>query len=214
MQEIIGMAHPTEDALERFVMRKSADLELEVVESHVIGCQDCLDRVSELEIFVQACRDALPVFRQEHALKPAKASAAKWFRELIPQLPKWSWAPALAVVALLGVILPNLHQPTGSRFDAILRASRGIETSPVLPRRTVIRLHLDAIDLPAGLVDVEVVDAEGLLVWSGSSAAQADQVTAETPRLESGTYFARLYPMPDGHVDRTRLLREFAFQVK
>jgi len=210
----IGIAHPTEDALERFAMRKSTDTELDEVEGHILGCPACLDSVLGLESFVQACRDAFPEFHREQALLPAKAKPRSWIRPFSLMLPKWSWAPALAALAFLAVILPALRQPTRASFDATLSASRGIEAGALLPAHTVVRLHLDAIDLPAGAAQVELVDGEGRPVWSGSATAQADGIIVETPRLEPGIYFARVYPVQDGHLDSNQLLREFAFQVR
>ncbi|MGA7409263.1 MAG: hypothetical protein WBW33_02195 [Bryobacteraceae bacterium] len=211
MQE---MPHPTEDALERFAMRKSEVSELEEVEGHVLGCPVCLDRVLELESFVQACRDAIPEFHREQALLPVKARSRSWISRFSLAMPKWSWVPALAALAFMAVMLPNLGQPNRGSFDATLSASRGIEAGSLLPAHTVIRLHLDAIDLPAGVTHVEVVDGEGRPLWLGSATAQADRISVETPRLEPGTYFARLYPTQDGYPEKDHLLREFAFQVR
>ena len=212
----IRMPHPTEDALERFAMRRSEHSEREEVEGHILGCAVCLDRVLELESFVQACRDAFPEFQREQALLPVKAKPRSWIDRCSLTIPRWSWAPALAVLALLAVTVPNLHlgQPTGVNVDATLSASRGIETGSLLPSHTVVRLHLDAIDLPAGITQVELVDGEGRPLWSVSATAQADRVSVETPRLQPGAYFARLYPMQDGRPDKDHLLREFAFQVR
>ena len=209
------MEHSSEDALERFAMKRSTDSELEEVEGHILGCQVCLDRVLELESFVQACRDAIPEVNQERARLAAKAGPGNSARRFILTLPKWSWAvPALASLAFLAAIIPNLHQPTAAGLDATLSVSRGIESTPVLPARTVVRLHLDTLDLPAGATQAELVDGEGRSLWSGDVRAQADRITVRTPRLEPGVYFARLYPVQDGQPDRNHLLREFAFQVR
>lgn len=213
MQEI-RMPHPTEDALERFAMRKSEDSELEEVEGHILGCPACLDRVLELESFVQAYRDAFPEFQRGQDLLPVKARSRSWIKRFIPAMPRWSWA--LAVVALLAVTVPNLRlgQPKGASVDATLTASRGIEAGSPLPAHKVVRLHLDAIDLPAGVTEVELVDGDGRPLWSGSATAQVERISVETPPLQPGVYFARLYPIEDGHPDKDHLLREFAFQVR
>jgi hypothetical protein len=213
MQEI-SMEHPTEDALERFAMKKSTDSELGEVEGHVLGCPVCLDRVLELESFVQACRDAIPEFRKEQALIPEKTTLLNWFRGFGLTLPKLAWAPALAVLALLAVVIPNLRQSDRASVDVTLSASRGVETGPPVPARTVVRLHLDAIDIPAVDTKIELVDGQGRGVWSGDAKVQADRITIATPRLEPGTYFARLYLIQNGNADRNHLLREFAIQVR
>ncbi len=212
--EDIRIVHPTEDALERFAMRKSEDSELDEVESHVIGCPVCLNRVLELESFVQACRDAFPKFQRGQALMRVRARCWDWIRQFKLTLPKWSWAPALAVLALLAVTVPHLRQPTGAIVDATLSASRGIEAGALLPAHTAVRLHLDAIDVPAGVTQVELVDGEGRPLWSGSATTQADRISFQTPLLQPGIYFARLYPIEGGHPDKDHLLREFAFQVR
>ncbi len=135
------MPHPTEDALERFAMRKSEDSELEEVEGHIFGCPACLDRVLELESFVQACRDAFTELHREQSLLPAKAKPRSWISRFTLRLPRWSWAPALAALVLLAVTVPKLRQPTGGSVDATLSASRGTGTGPLLPAHTVVRLR-------------------------------------------------------------------------
>jgi hypothetical protein len=212
MQQI-HIAHPTEDELERFAMGKSEESELEEVEGHILICSACLDRVQELESFIQACRDAFPEFHREQArlLEPKRHRGVS---RLNFKLPKWSWAPAFAALALLTVTLSNLRQPSAGSIDATLSASRGIASSAVLPAHRVVRLHLDAIDLPAAPAQVELVDSEGRPLWSGPATAQADRIQVETPRLQPGAYFARLYPIQDGHPNKDQLLREFAFQVR
>ena len=129
------MSHPTEDALERFAMKKSAELELDEVEAHVLGCPNCLDRVLELESFVQACRDALPAFREEQSLVEAKTRRGVWLSRFSLTIPKWSWAPAMAALVVGVALLPNLHQPQHA-FDATLSAARGVESGPLLPPAT------------------------------------------------------------------------------
>ncbi len=212
MREIY-MLHPTEDELERFAMKRSEESELDEVEGHLLGCQNCLDRVLELESFVQAFRTAIPVLREEQSFAEAKVRRGTWLGWFSVAIPKWSWAPALAALVVAVVLLPVLRRPQ-STFDATLSAARGVEIGPLLPPATSIRLHLDAMDLPAAAVQVELVDGEGHPVWSGSSSAQAGRVTVETPRLKTGTYFARLYPLHDGHADPNHPFREFVFQVR
>ena len=211
MQQI-QVPHPTEDELERFAMRKSEESELEEIEGHILICPACLDRVQELESFIQACRDAFPEFHREQA----RVSEAKQRRSaaLFSRLTKWSWAPGLAALALLTLTVSNLRQPAAGSLNATLSASRGIPSGALLPAHRVVRLHLDAIDLPAAPTQVELVDSEGRPLWSGVATVQADRIQVETPRLQPGAYFARLYPMQDGHPNKNQLLREFAFQVR
>ena len=131
-------------------MKKSAELELDEVEAHVLGCPDCLDRVLELESFVQACRDAFPPSERNSHWWRRRLRRGVWLSRFSLTIPKWSWAPALAALVVGVALLPNLHQPQQT-FDATLSAARGVESGPCCHLRIPMRLHLDAIDLAAGL---------------------------------------------------------------
>lgn len=41
--------HPTEEAMERFLLHQSREGELESLESHILGCEGCVDRLERME---------------------------------------------------------------------------------------------------------------------------------------------------------------------
>jgi hypothetical protein len=75
-------------------------------------------------------------------------------------------------------------------------------------------LHLNAKDLPAEPVSVEVVNADGNQVWEGSNAISHEKVDAKLPKIDNkGNYLLRLYAS-DKNGAPGDLLREFSFEVK
>jgi anti-sigma factor RsiW len=51
--------HPDEEALESYVMGKTRGAKRARIEEHLLVCEECQDRVAELEAFVGAIRDAV-----------------------------------------------------------------------------------------------------------------------------------------------------------
>lgn len=203
--------HPTEEVLERFVLNRSGEEELETVETHILACDSCVARLESLEneiadIKIAAAEVRLDAVRKEYSAP--KVSWRNWFT-----VPKLSWAGAAAALALGIALIPQFAHRTGPVAEVSLTAYRGLE-NPTVPAREPLHLHLNAADLPEGAVAVQIVDQQGLNVWKGSSEIRHDQVDITVPSMtKSGTHFLRLYQTgkdnPEGD-----LLREFAFQVK
>jgi len=61
--------HPNEEALERFLMDMSPEGELETVEEHILGCEDCVAQLEALEIEIEATRLALRKLELQAASK-------------------------------------------------------------------------------------------------------------------------------------------------
>ena len=51
--------HPSEEALERFLMNTSGPEELEATETHILCCDECLDQCETLEVEIALTRVAL-----------------------------------------------------------------------------------------------------------------------------------------------------------
>jgi hypothetical protein len=191
--------HPGEEALERFLLHQCSEDELEVIETHVLACESCVEQLEALELEIAATKIAL----QNLEVTPPRKRMAKavgdwksWFT-----LPRLSLAGGFAAVACGAILLSVPH-------DVALTAYRGTETAIVSEWRP-LHMHLNAADLSEGPVAVELVDRVGSPLWKGSSAIQHDTVDVHLPRIkQSGTHFVRLYA-PQGE-----LLREYAFQVK
>ena len=73
---------------------------------------------------------------------------------------------------------------------------------------------MNAKDLPAEPVSVEVVNAEGTQVWKGQDAISHEKVDAKLPKISAkGNYLLRLYASGNNGAPGD-LLREFSFDVK
>jgi hypothetical protein len=191
--------HPGEEALERFLLHQCSEDELEVVETHVLACESCVSQLEALELDIAATQIAL---RNLEVTPPRKqmAKAAGTWRNWFT-IPRLSLAGGFAALAC-GAILLSVPR------EVALTAYRGAETAIVSEWRP-LHMHLNAADLSAGPVQVELVDRMGSPLWTGASAVRHDTVDVNLPRIkQSGTHFLRLY------TPRGELLREYAFQVK
>jgi hypothetical protein len=195
--------HPSEEALERFLLHQSRDDELEIVETHILACELCVTQLETLELQIAATKIAL---RDLVTASTGKRSSPRsnwtgWFT-----VPRLSWATAAAVVAF-GAIAFSIPR------DVTVATYRGSET-PIVSEWHPLRLHLNAADLPEGPVTVELVDRTGSTVWKGLSVIQHDEVSVTIPRIkQAGPHFLRLYA-PVENDAQSELLREFALQVK
>ena len=200
------LEHPTEEALERFLLHKSQDEELEVLETHILACDSCVTRLETLESELKTMKEALAVFETERIqkdLSPARASWRSWFT-----LPKLSMAGGAVAALAVGVAL--IPQTVPQSFD--LSSARGSETVAV-PEGKPLDLHLDTTDIPAGTVDVQVADANGNPVWSSQAVVGSEKAEIKIPKIsQAGTYFLRFYTVAD--TSQHELLREFRFEVK
>jgi hypothetical protein len=110
----------------------------------------------------RAASERFPL-KRDLALAAGEGEVSELDQPVQSDAAKMELAPALAVLALLAVTIPNLElrQPTWVSVDATLSASRGIEAGALFPAHTGVRLRLAAIDLPAGGAQVERVDGGG-----------------------------------------------------
>ena len=200
------LEHPTEEALERFLMQHSQEEELEILETHILACASCIARLENLEMQIAATKIALRELQQtsrQEVRSSEKRSWKAWF-----SVPTLSWVGAAAVL-LLGVAVIPLSTPK----DVTLSAYRGSE-APSVPKWHPLHMRLNGEDLTAGPVAVQVVDQEGADVWSGKSTVSHDQVEVNLPRInKTGSYFLRLYSSAANNASG-ELLREFVFEVK
>ena len=201
------LEHPTEEALERFIMNKLQDDELEILETHILACEACVTRLEALEVEVASLKEALAAHetaRIQEQLAPAKTSWRTWLT-----LPTLSWAGAAA--AAIAVVLIAVPHSVPSSYD--LTASRGSETVAILPENRPLDLRLDAGDLSQGPVNVQVVNELGTEVWRGQASVSNEKASVRVPELaKPGIYFVRCYAASDTGL--RDLLREFRVQVK
>lgn len=203
--------HPAEETLERFLLHQSPEDELEVVETHILACDTCVARLETLEAQITAMKTALGELQQQQAAAAGAQprSWKSWFT-----VPHMAWASAAAAALVAGlVIAPEIAHRAAPAVDVSLSAYRGIETTAV-PEGRSLNVHLNATDLPAGPVLVQLVDYTGNEVWKTSATVRRDQVNVTAPRIShAGPYFFRLYA-PARNAQPGELLREFSFQAK
>ena len=201
--------HPTEETLERFLLHQMQEEELESMETHILACDSCVARLEELEVQIAATKIALAeLHNQTVAENYAKQSSSRWswFKSH-----SWSLAGATAALALAIAVVPRFT--TVAPFETEVSAFRGSETITIPAGRPLL-LHLNAKDLPAEPVSVEVVNAEGNQVWKGNNAISHERVDTKLPEISAkGNYLLRLYAS-DKNGAPGDLLREFSLDVK
>ena len=62
--------HPTEDELERYILDRSRDEELEGLETHILACESCVT-IQDLEFEINVTKLALQDFRREQLARAA-----------------------------------------------------------------------------------------------------------------------------------------------
>jgi hypothetical protein len=196
--------HPSEEALERFLLNTLHEEETESLETHVLACESCVEQLETLETQIAATRFALRKlearqFRQRTAGK--SGGWKRWFT--IPSLSFAAGASAAAAGALLFSI-PR---------DVTITAFRGTETAIVSEGRP-LRMHLHEVRLNPGTVAIELADHQGSVVWQGTSVVRHDQIEVTLPRItHSGAHFLRLYSTLESGSPGV-LLREFSLNAQ
>src|SRR5260370_39592991 len=104
----INLDHPTEDALELFVLHQSQDQELEEIETHILACESCVGRLEKLELEVSAMKLALRKMQSEQLAKAAAKHRNSWTLRF--PLPNFSLVGAVAAVALPIIVVPSCLQ--------------------------------------------------------------------------------------------------------
>jgi len=203
--------HPTDDELERFVLHRSQEQELEAVESHILACESCVTRLEDLETEITVIKLALRKLQAEQLAKQTATAKNTWKAWLT--VPKLSVASGVAAAALAIIAVPVLLERSAPAVQVSLATYRGSETS-VVPGGRRLHVDLNARGLSEVSVDVMLVDLRGIEVWKGRGLIHNERVELNVPPItERGAHFLRLYE-PGHATSDAGLLREFAFQVK
>ena len=196
--------HPEEDALERFLLNMSPDEELEILETHVLVCEYCIEHLEVLETQIAATRLALQQLEAERAAKRYVQPNSRWTGWLAVLKLSLAAGGGLAVAMAILFSIPS---------DITITAYRGTETAIVSKGRP-LHIHLNAAGLAPGPIGVELADHNGAVVWRGISIVRNDRVDVTLPRItKSGSHFLRLYSMPPAGSSGD-LLREFALDAE
>lgn len=198
--------HPPEEALERFLLNRSDEAELDLVETHILACGACVARLELLETQISDIRVAAQQWQEARSTQQRAAASRSWKSWFT--IPTLSWAGAAAAL-LLGIAAIPLFVPKEVKLSAY-RDNQIIQ----VPEWRPLQMELNAQDLAEGPVGAQVLDGNGTEIWTGTGLVRQEQVDLHLPRItRAGNYFVRLYSLePDQR--RGDLLREFTFQVK
>lgn len=217
---LLERGHLTEEAMETYALGRLADPEAELLEEHLLLCNDCQDRLGKLDEFVSAFRIAAGRSDRKQdvrtppgqSLGPTlRASLLSFFRSWRPL---YSIGGAVAAAALAVAMLPRGPAPAPVPVRIELNAIRGMVPEVSLPSPgATLQLSLDLTGLPAASrLTVEITAAAGQVLWT-QTASRPDGGTLSvspsfTPR--EGIYWVRIHEAGGSHA----LLREFGFRVR
>jgi len=225
------LEHPSDEALERFILNRAGEQELEVIEPHILGCERCITGIEVLDCQITELKTALSNAEYERIKRetqPHRSLWRNWFT-----IPRVSWAGA-ACASLAGVltVIPTASRPSnfGPPHEMVLLSQSGSSLcSPnenamslvtcrssevvTIPRNGGrLNLDLNASDIPNGPVDVEIVHADGGGVWNGHASVNNERTHVSLPQIsQPSTYFLRIYAPASG--PERELLREFRFDL-
>jgi hypothetical protein len=204
--EIDALGHLTESALEEYAFQRLPEDQIELTETHLLACESCVNRLEEMETYIGAMKRGLRALQADQTLNHVVTVPSTLLR-----FPSLRWAAVAALLAV-GVCVPVLVRNNAPTALVSLHAYRGSEAVTV-PRLRETTLLIDARDLPREAVRVQVVDAFGAVVWTGTTKIEGDSARVVLPaQAKNGAYFLRVYgadSKPYGN-----LLREFAFDVR
>lgn len=196
--------HLSVDVLERFILQRSSEREIELVETHMLACESCTCAFENLEVEIKAAKLALQEIAAEE-LQPTfelKERKPRFWRSWF-SMRSLSWAAA-------GIAAGALCLFAFAPANIEMQAERGIATA-VVPEWRPAHVRFVDEDLPAGPLRAEVVNETGVVVWSGDAKDEPGAVKLDLPRFtKSGHFYARLYTAGADH----ELLSEFPFEVK
>jgi len=192
------LIHGTDEQLEAYVLGRLSDSEEEILEEHLLVCATCRTVVDQQLVFASGMREALADARPQR----------DWLAWLRPVLaPRLAMASALAalVVAAAGLyFVAGDHTHYAPVAALQLTAIRGTTTPSVEPARE-IDLTLNGFPTTGGPFKVEVVDANGGNIWTGTTSSPS---VAVHEKFRRGSYFVRLYTSSGD------LLHEYGFRVE
>jgi hypothetical protein len=209
----VDLDHPSEDVLERYSFRNSSWEEIEVIEGHILGCNDCIARLEDIESYAAVFRAASEELSLEESLRPERQVARRgaWFT---PGRLAWASAGAMLFIAIsfIPVSIPRRHEAIPLRVN--VSAWRGVDIASVATGHP-LDLRLNSTDLHAGAVVVQLVDSSGREVWHGPASVRNESVAVSLPTLNRrDNYFVRLYSVGSNGATYGDLLREFGLRAK
>jgi hypothetical protein len=206
--------HPSDETLERFLLRRHDGTELEHVDTHILVCDSCQDRLHALDIEWAGAKLAFKEWNHEATRETGNREASRWSWFAFPRLVV---ACGLTVLALVLVVAPQSRKRTLPMAEVELSAYRGTATASV-PQGHPLHLRLNAAGIAEGTTVASLVDETGNELWKGAVAIHQDAADVSLPPIsKTGVHYLRIYGESgagDSGAAPGDLLREFVFQVR
>ena len=191
--------HEPDDQLELYALDRLPEDAMERVEGHVLICDHCRTRLDDIGEFAYTMRQSLLAAQTDQV--PAERG---WFHGWHLKV---AFGGAIAFALLYVVFVYRSSHLSGLAPVASLTLSAVRGESAVAAPGLEYDLTLRAAS--GSNLPVEVVDAAGKVVWSGTAAAYSDGVRARvTKPLQPGSYFVRL-KSPSGE-----LVHEYGLDIR
>jgi predicted anti-sigma-YlaC factor YlaD len=204
--------HVSDDRLEEYCLGTVPAAALEEVESHLLVCASCRQRLSQTEAYVDTVRQAAAHVEAEREARDRRRREAlrRWFRPV----PLAIAAGVAAIVVVWGVIWNQRGAPAGPPIAVTLEANRGGGEAgrAHVPAHRALRVSLDLTGLAAlDTYRLTVVSAAGDPVAESLARPESGRVVLAIPRgLARGTHWIRVFdPRAPGV-----LLREFGLELE
>jgi anti-sigma factor RsiW len=187
--------HESEDALEQYALGRLPVSEIERIEEHLFVCESCCERLDETAAFARGMRDVLA----DELPAPVRTPLFGWLQ------PRMAFAGAFAVLLIgLAIYFAPIHTALPAAASLELTALRGSD-NPTVQRAARTDFTFD--DSAPGS-RIEIVDAKGRTVWTGTADNSSEKAHARLDEpLPAGSYFVRTYAVSGG------LEHEYPFHV-
>lgn len=204
-------AHASEDALERYCLGLVPAAELETLESHLLACTACQDRLREAEAYVRTVQQAAAQAAADQLVRRSRWGMTA--KGLFRAIPMAAIAGAAALVLIWNFAPSFRPAPAPPPLAVSLDLTRGDEDPRAnAPAGRPLLLALDVTGLaPLDSYHVRVVDARGAAMVDAVAKPDHGRLTVATPiRLARGTYWVRVYNPPEPLTP----LREYGLQIE
>jgi hypothetical protein len=204
--------HATDDRLEQYCLGRVPAAELEELESHLLMCPACQDRLRDSEAYVRTIQQAT-AYVAAHRLARRSWWRA-WMDSLFRSVPVTAIAGAAALALVWGVG-PSLRdapppRPVTVAVDLTRGGGDGLRVHAPFRRPLVLRLDLTGLP-PLDSYRVQIVDRQGQSVLESAGRPDRGRLAMAVSRsLAQGSYWVRVY---NPQAARTPL-REFGLELE
>jgi hypothetical protein len=184
--------HASEDALEQYCLGLVPAGELEAIESHLLVCKGCQERLRETEAYVRTMQQATAQAAADDLVRRSRWRAlGDWVFHTVPV----TAIGAAVALALAWGFLPSFrHAPPA--VAVALEVTRGDEGPRAhAPAGRALLLKLDLAGVPAlESYQVRIVNARGGAVFGAAARPERGRLNVTASVHPSpGAYWVRLY---------------------